>query len=64
MTGLERSPSADWPTRDDEDDMILHNAACDLRQMARDKRYISASDRELLEEIQKYAHIILERGAQ
>ncbi len=64
MTGLERSPNADWPSRDDEDDMILHNAACDLKTLARDKRYISASDRELLEEIQEYARIILERGAQ
>jgi hypothetical protein len=66
--GLDRTSTAeDWlyePHRDDLDDMTLYCAAMDLKRLARDKRFVSFSDRELLEEIQKYASIIMERGTQ
>lgn len=68
MTGLERTSGLDWldyePSRSDMDEMTLYNAAQDLKRLARDKRFVSFSDRELLEEIQKYTNILLERGAQ
>ena len=68
VTGLERASNAeDWlyeTHRDDLDDITLSCAAMDMKRLARDKRYVSAFDRELLEEIQNYALIILEREMQ
>lgn len=66
--GLDRASSdADWlyePHRDDLDDMALSTIASDMERLARDKRYVSAFDRELLESIAEHARIILERGTQ
>lgn len=65
--GLDRVADADWlyePHRDDLDDMALSTISSDMERLAREKRYVSAFDRELLEGIEKFARIILEGGTQ